>query len=55
MDFEIAAAAVVVSGVYLKWAVAPLLLAFELGRLFERMIRNRGQASARRRVSLRAR
>jgi len=55
MDFGIAAIVVMASGAYLKWAVAPLLLAFELGRLFERMIRNRGQAAARRRVSLRAR
>ena len=37
---------VVSSGVYLKWAVAPVLAAYELGRLAER-IRNARQKAAR--------
>jgi hypothetical protein len=42
-------------GVWIKWAAAPVLVAFELGRLFERMRLRGRQAAARRGVGLRAR
>ena len=33
-------------GVYLKWAAAPVLVAFELGRIFERMRARGGEKAA---------
>jgi hypothetical protein len=47
--------AVVAGTAYIKWAAAPVLVAFELGRLFERMRLRGRQAAARRGVGLRAR
>jgi hypothetical protein len=43
----ITVAALAGGGVWIKWAAAPVLIAFELGRLFER-IKLRGQKAARR-------
>ncbi len=37
--YAIGAGIALVAGAFLRWAIRPVLIAFELGRLFERMQR----------------